>query len=370
MEKYPCVYMRGGTSKAVVFHEKDLPHDRTEWSDLFLKVMGTPDAKQIDGMGGTVSSTSKIAVIAPSNQEGADVNYTFFQVHIDKAVVSDSMNCGNISSVVGPFAIDEGLVKAVEPITTVRIFNTNSEKFMEERVRVKDGRACVDGDVTIQGVPGTGSPIDMFFCDPCGAFTGKAFPTDLRKEFLDVPDFKTIEVTMFDCVNAVVFVKARDLGITGAEHVSLNGDSEFLDLIERIRMIAAMKMGFVEDWQGAVGTGVASPLLAFISEPQNYTDIEGNEVAAKEMDLCCRGVNLGKVHRAYPMSLAVATAACSKLEGTIVHEMTRQRGADLVNLGHASGVSDCVVSLENGEVTKAGIIRTARRIMDGYVYVR
>lgn len=370
MKKYRCVYMRGGTSKAVVFNIRDLPSDKGLWPELFLKVMGTPDVKQIDGMGGTVSSTSKIAVIGPSEREDADVNYTFYQVHIEKPLVADNMNCGNISSVVGPFAIDEGLVKPVEPITVVRVFNTNTNKILEEHVRVKDGKACVYGETKIQGVPGTGSQIDVFFVDPCGALTGKDFPTGKRKEILDIPDFKPIEVTMFDCVNPVVFVKSRDLGITGAEHVSLNSDKNFLQLIEKVRMFAAMKMGFIDDWEKSVNTGVTAPLLAFISESQDYTDVDGNPVAKDEMDLCCRGVNLGKVHRAYPMSLFVATAACSKLEGTIVHEMTKDTGTNEVALGHAGGSSSCVVALENGAVSKAGIIRTARKIMDGFVYVK
>lgn len=370
MTKYPCVYMRGGTSKACIFKPSDLPADKSEWKDLFLKVMGTPDIKQIDGMGGTVSSTSKIAVIGPSSRPDADVDYTFFQVHIDKPLVADNMNCGNISSTVGPFAIDEGFVKPVEPITTVRVFNTNTNKILEEKVRVKDGKACVYGDCSIPGVPGTGSQIDILFCDPCGAVTGKAFPTGNRKEILDVPGFKAIEATMFDCANPVVFVKSEDLGIEGTEHIELNSNKEFLDLIERIRVFASYKMGLIDDFESNIGKGVTGPLLAFISEPKDYVDVDGNTVKAEDMDLLCRGVNLGKVHRAYPMTMCVNTAACCKLEGTLPYELSRKNNTNQVNLGHASGISGCVVELENGEVTKAGIVRTARRIMDGFVYVK
>ncbi|MEG1849497.1 MAG: PrpF domain-containing protein, partial [Oscillospiraceae bacterium] len=189
MKKYPCVYMRGGTSKAVIFQQKDLPADQSLWDDLFLKVMGTPDTKQIDGMGGTVSSTSKVAVIAPSARPDADVDYSFRQVDILIPKVDHKANCGNISSAVGPFAIDEGLVPAIEPITVVRVFNTNTGKIIEEHVRVKDGRAMVHGDEVIRGVPGTGSRIDMFFEDPAGAGTGKLFPTGQRKEIFDLPDY-------------------------------------------------------------------------------------------------------------------------------------------------------------------------------------
>lgn len=159
MKKYPCVYMRGGTSKAVIFHKEDLPTDKKELDQLFLKVMGTPDVKQIDGMGGTVSSTSKIAIISRSKEPGADVDYTFCQVDIKQPTLGWNSNCGNISSAVGPYAVDEGLVKAIEPETVVKVFNTNTKKIIEEHVRVKNGRAEVYGDAAIRGVPGTGSPL-------------------------------------------------------------------------------------------------------------------------------------------------------------------------------------------------------------------
>ena len=191
--KFPCVYMRGGTSKAVFFHKEDLPADESEWKDIFLKVMGTPDVKQIDGMGGTVSSTSKVAVISKSDRPGIDVDYHFFQVDIVIPRVDDSANCGNISSAVGPYAIDEGLVEPVEGITKVRVYNVNTNKVIEEHVRVQDGMACVNGDASIQGVPGTGSRIDMYFEDPAGAKTGKLFPTGLKKETIDVPGYGKAE---------------------------------------------------------------------------------------------------------------------------------------------------------------------------------
>ena len=249
--KFPCVYMRGGTSKAVFFHKEDLPADESEWKDIFLKVMGTPDVKQIDGMGGTVSSTSKVAVISKSDRPGIDVDYHFFQVDIVIPRVDDSANCGNISSAVGPYAIDEGLVEPVEGITKVRVYNVNTNKVIEEHVRVQDGMACVNGDASIQGVPGTGSRIDMYFEDPAGAKTGKLFPTGLKKETIDVPGYGKAEVTMIDCSNPVVFIKASDLGITGTELTELNQNKDVMEHIERIRGITAQKFGFVDDFMKA-----------------------------------------------------------------------------------------------------------------------
>jgi len=370
VRKYPCIYMRGGTSKACMFHEKDLPSDRSQWKDLFLKVMGTPDPKQIDGMGGTVSSTSKIAVIRPSDRPDADVDYTFFQVFIDRPIVNDRMNCGNISSAVGPFAINEGLVKAIEPVTVVRVFNTNTSKILEEHVRVKDGMALEEGTAQIQGVPGTGSEINMFFMHPTGAATGKAFPTGDRKEILDIPDYDPIEVTMFDCSNPVVFIRAKDIGLSGKEHIALNNDPEILAHFERIRAVAAEKMGLTATWQEATEKGIG-PLIAFLSPAQDYTTLDGDLIREEKMSLCCRGLNAGKVHRAYPMSLGVATAAACRLEGTIPWEFTKKDCGTIVDLGHASGITTFDVRLdEKGDIEKVGFVRTARRIMEGYVYVR
>lgn len=373
MQKYPCVYMRGGTSKAVIFHEKDLPEDKGLWDDIFLKVMGTPDVKQIDGMGGTVSSTSKIAIVSPSDREDADVNYTFKQVDIVIPRVDGSANCGNISSAIGPFAIDEGLVEAVEPITVVRVLNTNTNKIIEEHVRVKNKRAMVHGDEVIKGVPGTGSRIDMYFEQPGGAVTGKLFPTGNKKDIFDVPDFGSIEVTVIDCSNPIVFIRAKDLGIKGTELVELNNNKEVMEHIERIRCIAAEKCGFVDNWEQARTKSTSVPKVSIISIPQDYEDMDGNNIKASEMDLCCRAVSVGKLHKAYPMTVAVGTGAAARISGTVVNEiacMSKNYGKDVIVLGHSSGTTEVDMKMDGEEVLKGGVTRTARRIMDGFVYVR
>ena len=371
MKKYPCVYMRGGTSKAVFFHEKDLPKDQSLWDEIFLKVMGTPDVKQIDGMGGTVSSTSKIAIISPSDREDVDVNYTFKQVDIVIPRVDGSANCGNISSAVGPFAIDEGLVKAVEPITVVRVLNTNTNKIIEEHVRVQDGHAMVHGDEVIKGVPGTGSRIDMYFEDPAGSKTGKLFPTGNKRDIFDVPDYGKIEVTVLDCSNPMVFIRAKDLGIKGTELVELNQNKDVMEHIERIRCIAALKCGFVEKWEDARTKSTSAPKVSIISEPQDYIDMDKNEVKAESMDICCRAISVGALHKAYPMTVAVGTGAAARIPGTIVNEIAKPApDQDIIKIGHSSGVTEVDVKMDGERVIKGGVTRTARRIMDGYVYVR
>ena len=371
MKKFPCVYMRGGTSKAVIFHKNDLPEDRKLWQDIFLKVMGTPDVKQIDGMGGTVSSTSKIAVISPSSKDNIDVDYEFFQVDILIPRVDDTANCGNISSAVGPFSIDEGLVEATEPVTVVRVLNLNTNKVIEEHVRVKDGKAMVYGDESIKGVPGTGSRIDMYFENPGGAATGKLFPTGNKKDIFEVPDYGEIEVSFVDCANPVVFIRAEDLGINGTELVDLNNNNEVMEHIERIRCIAAEKAGFVKNWEDARMDSTSIPKVSIISKPQSYIDLDGNHVKDEDMDICCRAISVGSVHKAYPMTVAIATGAAFRISGTIVNEsISPQEDTDIISIGHTSGVTNVDVKMKDEEVIKGGVTRTARRIMDGYIYIK
>ena len=371
MKKYPCVYMRGGTSKAVIFHKEDLPADESKWDELFLKVMGSPDVKQIDGMGGTVSSTSKVAVITRSERPDADIDYTFFQVDITQSIIGRNANCGNISSAVGPYAIDEGLVPAVEPVTVVRVFNTNTKKIIEEHVRVESGHACVDGDAVIRGVPGTGSPIDMFFLNPGGAVTGNLFPTGRRRDVLDIPDYGCIQVSILDCSNPVVFIPAQALGILGTELLELNGNERVMEHIERIRCIAAERCGLVEHWEEARTLCTSVPKVAIVSAPQSYENLDGNKVSAQDMDICVRAISVGRVHKAYPITVSICTGAAALLSDTVVHDILQpQAGQHIVRLGHSSGVTPVNIEMSGERVVKGGVLRTARRIMDGFVYVR
>lgn len=371
MRTFPCVYMRGGTSKAIFFQKKDLPQDRSEWPEIFLKAMGTPDPKQIDGMGGTVSSTSKIAVISPSQQADADIDYYFVQVDITRASVADNLNCGNISSAVGPFAIDEGLVEAMEPITVVRIYNENTQRIIESHVRVKNGRACVYGDTAIQGVPGTGSRIDLFFERPGGATTGKTFPTGKKREIFNIPDFGPIEVTVADISNPAVYVRAQDVGMKGTEGIEINSNERLMKHLERIRCIAAEKMGFVSHWEDASNQCAAAPKIGILSVPQDYFSLSGNLVHAEDMNLCCRMISLNTLHKAYPMTYSIGTGALTLIEGTIASELARGlEGKHSVVLGHTSGCTEVLVEMDGEEVLKAGVIRTARRIMDGTLYIK
>src|SRR5258707_301106 len=214
----PAVFMRGGTSRAIMFHARDLP-GRSEWDPIFLAAMGSPDpnGRQLNGMGGGISSLSKVCILAPSDRTDADIDYTFAQIQIREPRVDYRSNCGNMSSAVGPFAVDEGLVRPNGDTAVVRIFNTNTRKIICSTFPLEDGRAATDGDLAIPGVAGTGAPVRLDFLTPGGATTGKLLPTGNAVDRLDVPGMEMIEVSLVDAANACVFVRARDLGLTGRE---------------------------------------------------------------------------------------------------------------------------------------------------------
>ena len=370
IQKYPCAYMRGGTSKALVFHKKDLPEDESRWEALFLRAMGTPDPKQIDGMGGAVSSTSKIAVVSPSGRADADVDYTFFQVGVGQPSVSHNVNCGNISSCIGPFAIEEGLVAPVSPATTVRIYNTNTGKIIHARVPVADGRAAVYGDASIPGVPGQGAPIEMRFFQPGGAVTGRLFPSGQLQNRFILPDGRDIWGTLADAGTAAVFVCAEDFGRSGAEGMELGEDRALLRQLEAVRGQAAVLCNLAKRWQDAQVCSPATPDIVMLSSPKSYERLGGGQILAKEMDLCARCFCLGMLHRAFPVTTAIALGAAAFSPGTIAHELVGQPAlGQALRIGHMSGVFSVGIEMQGAQVRCASLIRTARRIMDGQVYI-
>src|SRR5262252_4260564 len=240
-KKIRAVYMRGGTSRCLVFHQTDLPPAGAERDRVLLLALGSPDpyGRQLDGMGGGISSLSKACIIGPPSHPDADVDYTFAQIEVAKAVVDYKGNCGNCSSSVGPFAIDEGLVKAVEGETLVRIHNTNTRKLIVAHVPVHEGEALVEGDFELAGVAGRGARIALDFLDPGGAGTGRLLPTGVPREIID-----GIEASLVDATNAVVFVRAKDLGVTGTESpTAIDDDATLSQRLERIRVEAGARMG-------------------------------------------------------------------------------------------------------------------------------
>ena len=383
--KIPCVYMRGGTSKAVFFHDKDLPRDEAERDKVILSAFGSPDRRQIDGMGGANTSTSKVAVIKKSDRPGIDVDYTFGQVDVAAPIVGKTMNCGNISSAVGPFAIDEGLVEAVEPVTEVHIFNTNTQKEIIEQVPVRNGRAVTEGDFAIDGVPGTAAKVTLKFVSPQGAASGKLLPTGHPKDTIEV-EGKTYEYSFVDAANPVIFVHPEDFGVKGTEIPSefnaLPNCADICRKLEVIRGTGAILLGFAKDLEDAKKNSQTLPKIAFVTKPVDYTAGSGKAIQAGQIDLVGRlfSVNM-KMIDAYMGTGAICTVTAANTPGTIVNEIVCGEGKNPSNrvthvrIGHPWGIMDAYADLKENEdgthtVVSGNLDRTARRIMEGYVYVR
>jgi hypothetical protein len=318
----PAVFMRGGTSKAIMFHARDLPEDRERWDHIFAAAMGSPDpyGRQLDGMGGGVSSLSKVCVLAPSAREDADIDYTFAQVQIKDTKVDYKGNCGNMSSAVGPFAVDEGLIPATGDAATVRIFNTNTRKIIRATFPLAGDRARYDGDLVIPGVAGTGAPVRLDFVEPGGAVTGKLLPSGNTMDRLDVPGFGALDASLVDAANPAVFVRAADIGLTGTELPDqLEANPKIMQLIEDIRVQGSVRMGIAPDVSAARATG-GVPFMAFVSPPQDARTLTGETLRAGDVDLTVRVVSSGQPHRALPVTISLCTAVAARVTGTVVAE--------------------------------------------------
>ncbi|SDN55635.1 2-methylaconitate cis-trans isomerase PrpF family protein [Afipia sp. GAS231] len=378
-----CVLMRGGTSKAVFLKESDLPIDEAERSRTILSIFGSPDRRQIDGLGGADPLTSKLAVIGPvrtaePRAAGTHLTYTFGQVEIAHPEIDWLSLCGNISSAVGAFAVYEGYVTPHEPMTQVRVFNTNLSRVLTIEVPVRDGRPLEQGDYSVPGVPGTGAKILIDFSDTAGAATGALLPTGRPVDRLTIPDVGEIDVSLVDIGNAHVFVRAGDLGLRGTESAAqLDADHELRARLERIRGAAAERMGMIAAAARSREASPATPILGIVSPPASYRDENGGAVVNdNEVDLVSRLMFMQQTHKTYAGTSTVCTGVASRLTGTLVHEVTRlqMRQADTVRIGHPAGVIETETRVEkNGAgqyvVRRATLGRTARRIMEGYVFV-
>jgi 2-methylaconitate cis-trans-isomerase PrpF len=357
-----CALYRGGTSKGVMFRENDLPAAEADRSGLLLRVFGSPDLKQIDGLGGATMQTSKAMVVGPATAPEADVQMTFAQVALRDATVDWNSVCGNMTSAVGPFAINEGMVRAVEPVTPVRIYSVNSKKYVTAHVPVKNGRALTEGDFTIPGVPGTGARIDLEWMDPAGSITGRLLPTGAPRDQVKLADGRAFTVSIVDAGNLTVFCDARELGLKGTETpAEFDADRALQATIEEIRSIAAEMSGLVSDRRQA---GAGMPKIGFVATP-----------AGNEMDIAARLMSAQLMHKSYMGAGAVCTSAAAAIEGTLVNELraAATRSSDVVRIGHPAGVMDSRVKArrDNGStvIMSGSFARTARRLMEGYAFL-
>ncbi|WP_130803761.1 2-methylaconitate cis-trans isomerase PrpF [Acinetobacter ihumii] len=384
--KIPATYMRGGTSKGVFFKLDDLPqaaqvpgHIRDQ---ILLRVMGSPDpyAKQIDGMGGASSSTSKTVILSKSEQANHDVDYLFGQVSIDRAFVDWSGNCGNLTAAVGAFAIRNGLIEAERipenGTCTVRIWQKNIQKTIIAHVPMTQGAVQETGDFELDGVTFPAAEVQIEFLDPAddGEDGGAMFPTGHLVEELIVPEVGTFQATFINAGIPTIFLNAEEIGYQGTElQEQINNDEVALARFEKIRAYGAVQMGLIQDISQAVARQ-HTPKIAFVAQPKRYTSSSGKVVEAEQVDLLVRALSMGKLHHAMMGTAAVAIGTAAAIPGTLVNLAAGGGQREAVRFGHPSGTLRVGAQAQQDQqgqwqVKKAIMSRSARVLMEGWVYI-
>jgi 2-methylaconitate isomerase len=384
--KIPATYMRGGTSKGVFFRLQDLPEAAqtpgAARDALLMRVIGSPDpyGKQIDGMGGATSSTSKTVIIAKSSKPDHDVDYLFGQVSIDKAFVDWSGNCGNLSAAVGPFAISAGLVDPDrvprDGVATVRIWQANIGKTIIGHVPMTDGAVQETGDFELDGVTFAAAEVQLEFMDPAAEEEGAGgamFPTGNLVDDLDVPGVGTLKATMINAGIPTIFVEAEAIGYKGTElQDAINSDEKALAMFETIRAHGALRMGLIKHLD-EIATRQHTPKVAFVARPAGYVASSGKRVEAGDVDLLVRAMSMGKLHHAMMGTAAVAIGTAAAIPGTLVNLAAGGGQREAVRFGHPSGTlrvgAEALQRNEEWVVTKAVMSRSARVLMEGWVRV-
>ena len=384
--RIPATYMRGGTSKGVFFRLQDLPEAAQVpgpvRDSLLLRIIGSPDpyAKQIDGMGGATSSTSKTVILSKSIKADHDVDYLFGQVSIDKAFVDWSGNCGNLSAAVGPFAISNGLVDASripeDGVAVIRIWQANIGKTIIAHVPITHGEVQETGDFELDGVTFSAAEVQLEFMDPAAeeeGAGGSMFPTGNLVDDLEVPGVGTFKATMINAGIPTIFVNASDIGYTGTElQDAINGDPKALNMFETIRAYGAVRMGLIDNVDEAAKRQ-HTPKVAFVAAPAEYVSSSGKRVAIDDADLLVRAMSMGKLHHAMMGTAAVAIGTAAAIPGTLVNLAAGGGKRIAVRFGHPSGTlrvgAEAVIVDGEWQVKKAIMSRSARVLMEGWVRV-
>ncbi|CAG7994639.1 unnamed protein product [Penicillium nalgiovense] len=354
----PAAYYRGGTSRAVIFNQAHLP-PRAEWDDIFRGVIGSPDSygRQLDGLGGGISSLSKVCVVGKSTHPDADVDYTFASLGIKSTDVDYSSNCGNMISAIGPFALAQNFVSAQTPDSaTVRIHNTNTGKIITATFPVVDGEAATSGDFAIDGVAGTAARIQLDFVNPSGSVTGKMLPTGNIKD-----EFDGVQATCIDVANPCVFVQSTSLGVRGdLTPDEITAHPNLLQRLDSIRRQAGVKMGIAKTSDAVPGS---IPKICIVSSPESAG-------ADAPVDLLVRAISVGQPHKAVPITVALAVSSAARVAGSTAEDVANKNkvnGAGLT-IGHASGSLLVGAQFDKDQLTAATVFRTARRLFDGTIY--
>ena len=367
-----AAFYRGGSSKGVFFHARDLPQARAEIEPILLAVLGSPDpnGRQLNGMGGGISSLSKAVIIAPPTHPDADIDYIFIQVAVDKPVCDWDGVCGNLSSAVGPFAVEEGLFQAGDGECVVRIHETSTGKIIHSRFPVSNGKPVVKGDFIIAGVAGNGAMIRLDYLNPGGALTGKLLPTGNVTDTITLHDGSALEISLVDAANGCCFVSATDVGMTGRESPEeIEARPGLLDSLDEIRRIVGvmMKLG---DTPAAIG--LLSPRLAVVAAPCDFVSLEGTHYGVTTHDITARMLSMGRAHRAVPLASALCLGVASKISGSIPNRLTRSTPGTELRVGNPSGILSvgAEVHFKQAWIADSAVsFRTARRLMQGEVAI-
>ncbi len=371
----PAVFMRGGTSKGVFFRWEDMPEDASVRDRLLCAVIGSPDpyARQLDGMGGGISSLSKAMMVRRSERDGIDVDYLFAQIAVDKPEVDYASNCGNLSAAVGAFAVDQGFVQLPDGPGIVRMFNENTSKRIDCHLTVRGGQAAVTGEEHIAGVAGPGSPIRLDFHDPGGSRTGTALPLETPSSgFYPANSDSKINVSFVDAANPCIFVEAEGLGLTGSElPAEIAAHADVMKVLERIRRSLGSQVGFGEEWQDVPES---VPKIALVGSPGDSRLLSGKTLRGEDCDVQVRMISMGVPHLAIPLTGAMCTAVAGRIPGTIVADIAGDiPSGEPLRIGTASGVvpamADVDLSSDTPHARHASVYRTARTLMVGDVMV-
>lgn len=371
-------YYRGGTSRALIFNKKDLPPNKDDWKPIVLGAMGSPDpnGRQLNGMGGGISSLSKICVVNPSNHKDAQVDFTFVQVGIKNTGLDYAGNCGNMTSAIGPYAIDSGIVDASslsssnpkgEGLATVKLYNTNTQKHIHATFPVVDGEPDLSGSFAIDGVSGTAAKIQLDFIDPAGSKTGSLLPTGNKVDIIN-----GVKASCIDAGNPCVFVNASDLNITNLSHLrpdDLQSQPSLLENLESIRRQATIKMGMATS---DADVPPSIPKICIVDTPTGtYKDLSGEICQEEEgVDVTVRAISTQQPHKALPITAGLALSAAARLEGTVVNGVVKEPKGEEITIGHPSGKLVVGAKYEegSGRLERVTVYRTARRLMEGVVY--
>ncbi|MGE0821351.1 MAG: 2-methylaconitate cis-trans isomerase PrpF family protein [Candidatus Binatia bacterium] len=375
--KIPAVFMRGGTSRAVFFREDDMARYDQHLRDLIiLSTLGSPDpdGRQIDGLGGGISSLSKAAIIGKSNSSDYDVTFNFAQVDVTTASVDWSGTCGNMSAAVGPFAIDEGLVPALEPITPVRVLATNTGKVYIAHVPVHAGQAETEGDFYIDGVPGSGACITLEYLRPDGSLGGNLLPTGKARQRIRLVNGRAVTISLVDVAIPTVYVRATELDADATQLApALDSQRKLQTMLEELRCHGAVLLGLAIDVEDARKKMRATPKIVMVAPPSPYLSSSAKPIAADQMDLLARAISMGNTHRTFPGTVSMCTAVAAAIEGTVVHEVSRPATAGRVRIGHPAGIMGVGAKVRRHNATwivdSVTVQRTARRIMEGSVLI-